>query len=68
MTDKEKLEKLLTEFGVKFSIGQQEGWHDTITVIENLYDRNSKVGGYCGFYTTFVFDKTGKFISMGAWE
>lgn len=61
MTDKEKLEKLLTEFGV--------GWRNKPDGIKcggsNTYD---KIDDYSGFYTLFEFDAEGNFTSMGAWE
>lgn len=58
-TDKEKLEALLTEFGVEFT---KEG--DDII----CYEGNSGVRGYRGFFTGFAFTSEGKFIYMGAFE
>jgi hypothetical protein len=62
MTDKGKLEKLLTEFGV--------GWRSpTPEAIKcGGYNSYAKIDGYPRFYTLFEFDPEGKFISMGAWE
>lgn len=59
MTDKEKLEKLLTEFKVGFT--EEAG----AIVCE---EGNENIGGYNGFMTTFEFDQEGTFIQMGAWE
>lgn len=68
MTDKEKLTNLLTEFGVGFSEEFTINNHGTeIYCIECMSD-NAKITGYNNFYTSFVFDKDGKFIEMGAWE
>ncbi len=62
-TDKEKLEELLTEFGVGFN--QEPSKHRFVISCEA---GNNKIGGYCGFYTDFEFDLNGKFVSMGAYE
>lgn len=58
-TDREKLEALLTEFGVDF-----------ITEGDNIIceEGRSGVSGYTGFYTGFAFTSEGKFINMGAFE
>jgi len=56
MTDKEKLLKLLSEFGVGF---REEG--KSVICDEGM----DKVEGYPGFFTEFEFDIDGKFLSMG---
>lgn len=58
-SDRTKLEKLLTEFGVGFD---REG--------NNIICRDcqQKIGGYSGFFTTFEFDTDGEFVKLGAWE
>jgi hypothetical protein len=53
MTDKEELMALLTKWGVTYEV--------TETSID-------VAGGYIGFFTSFEFDESGKFIKMGAWE
>lgn len=65
MTDLEKLENLLTEFGVGFT---KE--HCTNTTTELICSEGEeKIKGYVGFYTLFRFNsEDGSFISMGAWE
>lgn len=52
MTDKEKLEALLTEFGVPFNDTEE-----SVTIEQ----------GYVGFYTQFDFDDNGKFQHVGAY-
>lgn len=68
MTDLDKLKALLTEFGVEFC---EEAAHVTsapaATLIE-CRDGSKGVAGYPGFMTEFAFDRSGKFISMGAYE
>lgn len=61
MTDKDKLIKLLTEFGVE--------WREKEDGIKcgGYKDRN-KITGYSGFYTLFEFYSDGSFMQMGAWE
>lgn len=59
MTDKEKLLKLLTEFGVGYEDKGPE------VVCES---GSGKVIGYAGFYTVFHFDGQGRFTNMGAFE
>jgi len=67
MPDIEKFRSLLDEFGVEYTKELYDFGHDTgIAVI--CQDGDSKVTGYCGFYTDFVFDTDGKFVRMGAWE
>lgn len=53
MTDKEKLEALLKDFGVEFTSEK-----DTILI----------EAGYPGFYTEFGFTAEGKFEHVGAYE
>ena len=62
-TDKERLERLLNSFGVGFRKGTWDE-HDLITAEEGM----DKVEGYACFMTHFFFDKSGKFVKMGAWE
>lgn len=59
MTDKEKLESLLAEFGVGF---EQE--NNEIICREG----RTMVAGYCMFFTLFDFNEDGSFKEMGAWE
>lgn len=59
-TDKEKLIELLTEFGVGFELEE----NNRVVCTQG----KDKVDGYHLFYTTFDFDKDGKFTEMGAWE
>ena len=69
MNDKEKLEKLLTEFGVEFTDGKK--YYADSKERGNLVScmaGDKKVEGYCMFFTDFEFDEDGKFIQMGAWE
>jgi hypothetical protein len=66
MTDYEKLKALLTEFGVEFRFVEEEG--DCKEKFIECFSGDNKVTGYSGFYTSFGFDRSGKFIEMGAWE
>lgn len=59
ISDKEKLKRLLTEFGVEFT---EKG--NSIICDEG----SEKVAGYSGFVTEFTFDADGKFVEMGAYE
>ncbi len=59
MTDKEKLEGLLTEFGIEF-----EKVNGEILCREGC----AKITGYCMFFTLFDFNEDGSFKEMGAWE
>jgi len=59
MTDKEKLIRLLTGFGVEFYLDK-----DTIECHEN----GKNIKGYIGFFTCFEFDDSGAFVEMGAYE
>ena len=61
VTDKEKLEKLLTEFGVEYQN------RNDINVIK-CEQGYKKVGGYIDFYTSFEFNIDGSFKEIGAWE
>ena len=65
MTDKEKLEKLLTEFGVEYR--EKSGEMVDIDIIQ-CKEGCKKVGGYIDFYTSFEFNIDGSFKEMGAWE
>jgi hypothetical protein len=60
MTDKEKLVKLLREFGV--------GFDDSCKTEIVCEQGEEKVEGYCGFHTAFKFHEDGSFEHMGAWE
>ena len=64
LTDKEKLEELLKEFGVEFSITP----HNTGEWAVECRKGDTKVDGYSGFFTRFTFTADGKFKDIGAWE
>jgi len=63
MTDLEKLEALLNEFGVSYDTNKESS-RTTITCIQG----HSKVDGYGGFYVEFEFNQDGSFEQMGLWE
>lgn len=70
MTDLERLKELLTAFGVGFTeeldMSKVPEYPGGSRIVCSRDDAN--VRGYYGFYTEFVFDAAGKFVSMGAWE
>lgn len=73
MNDKQKLIKLLLDFGVPFKeqrCKNDRGWNEGVEFGNLLYgrDESDKVDGYSGFFTQFEFDENGKFICVGAWE
>jgi hypothetical protein len=61
MNDKEKLVKLLTEFGIPFTD------HESSVYIEAGPHPNC-VGGYSGFFTEFDFNPDGSFKEMAIAE
>lgn len=72
MTDSERLEQLLHDFGISFrkvdDNGAQTGsptggWYITFTANES-----TRVGGYYGFSADFEFAADGKFVRAGVWE
>lgn len=63
MTDKEKLEKLFTEFGIGY-IEYSDAGRDII----HCDSGDARIDGYGYFYARFEFDGNGKFIAMGIWE
>ncbi len=68
MTDLEKMETLLREFGVGYQRFEKiEGKKGRIVQLL-CREGNEKIGGYSFFCTTFDFDQDGKFEEMGAWE
>jgi len=67
-TDKQRTKSFLDSLGILYgedettiAFGKQVGHKDQ-------YPECDKVGGYTGFYTCFVFDEHGAFVSVGAWE
>jgi hypothetical protein len=72
VTDSERLEQLLYDFGISFKkepnyclrtddpVG---GWYITVTAKES-----TRVDGYYGFFADFTFDADGKFTGAGVWE
>jgi hypothetical protein len=54
MTDRERLEALLTSWHVEFRY--------------EAPNRIRVDGGYAGFHTLFMFDADGRFTQMGAYE
>ena len=70
VTDREKLEALLTEWGVPFI--QDEFDSNSIQVgnnfVEKRFPESDLVGGYTGFFTEFSFNDDGSFDQMGAYE
>ena len=67
MTDLEKLQSLLTEFGVEFNLLTAPG-NEISASIDCQANVHTKVVGYAGFSVDFNFDKDGKFIEIGVWE
>ena len=72
MSDIEKLNELLTAWGVQSSYSAHAGVQQVCVGAEHAgdyyNDKSPQVNGYPGFYTCFNFDIDGKFQSMGAWE
>lgn len=69
MTDLEKLKALLTEFGVPFTVETCREHDEAETQVWVTSDSDhEKITGYMGFFTTYEFDLSGKFLRMGAWE
>ncbi|HEX20688.1 MAG TPA: hypothetical protein ENG78_07715 [Acidiferrobacteraceae bacterium] len=73
MTDRDKLKKLLTEFGVGFE--ERSNDNTPYDPYRNVGDSliickegENKIGGYFTFFTEFVFHEDGSFKQMGAWE
>lgn len=68
MNDLEKLERLLTEWGVGFEkskSGNPSTSHfDSIAINSN----RNKVGGYNSMLTEFVFDDKCEFVEVNLWE
>lgn len=70
-TDRQKLEELLTEFGVEYKEANycRDSVHKVLTTECDKYMKHNKgCTGYAGFYTTFQFDEQGKFVQIGSWE
>lgn len=65
MTDKEKLENLLKEFGIGYNLNPDGNYIDHSIVLEADY---GNVEGYPGFIAGFKFDSNGKFEYVGVWE
>lgn len=68
MTDKDDLTVLLDKLGIPYEVNEDNKDDNVIevTVINN--SDHDKVTGYCGFYTSFEFDREGNFQAVGAWE
>ena len=64
MKDIDKLKKLLTEFGVGFTVETDKEGREYIECMEG----EEKIEGYSSFMTHFEFDEKGSFVLMGAWE
>jgi len=63
MTDKEKLEQLLTSFGVGWKDGDKD--HPNSIVCKA---NEANIGGYEGFEAHFQFKTDGAFEKMVIWE
>ncbi len=72
-----KLAFLLEEFGIPFRKDcEEDTWKITLGYYGDAYQEvagteewsHPKIDGYPGFYTQFIFDTNGKFLSVGAWE
>lgn len=64
MKDIDKLRKLLTDFGIGFTVVIDKNGLEYIECMEG----EEKIKGYSSFFTHFEFDENGKFVQMGAWE
>ena len=58
-TDKQKLEELLTEFGVEYSYVEKDDYENAENCAAIISTQNDH---------PYKFDKDGKFIQMGCWE
>ena len=73
MTDYDRFKALMADFGVPLhetKITNTVGVKDSISLeihADDKYDTD-KVEGYGGFVSAFVFDKNGKFVTVGVWE
>ena len=65
MTDKEKFEKLMKEFGIT---DIYRGDYSQGGTSMEIYEGDNVENGDYGLYTRFTFDKDGKFVFMGAWS
>ncbi len=71
MNDIDKLTKLFDEFGITYTIDTKEdrwGSKFTVNVIVDNDVNDSKVGGYNGLASSYMFDSDGKFIKVNIWE
>lgn len=72
LTDRQRLESLLKDFNIRARVDETnyEPGPTTITIKRphSLLKEQATVEGYSGFYTSWLFDKDGKFIKMGIWE
>lgn len=64
MTDFEKWEQFLDDFGIGYNVETRDGQPVLIVMEQGL----SNVSGYNGFFTDVSFTPDGKFLSIGAWE
>ena len=77
-TQYEKLKELFTEFGLGFEELSGNAVSGAISSLDDTTignkavlcekGKHTKVGGYNGFSSEFVFDKDGKFIELNCWE
>lgn len=70
MTDLERLTALLDDYGVKkYQVtADKEKALRIVSIGEPFGMEDPKVTGYMMFVSVFVFDETGKFLEVGAWE
>lgn len=71
MTDRDRLEALLSDFGVVFSGTDKWTRHDGSVYPEAVRiepDAGPKNDGYSGFWCEFTFADDGTFLRVGVWE
>ena len=66
MTDLERVMDLFIHLNIPFKQLPQTQLETNICLIVEVNDETVK--GHFGFYTEWIFDRDGKFISKGIWE
>lgn len=67
MTDFQKVMSLFDELGIEYKKMEHENGLSLEMVVDGS-KKQSTVRGYNGFASAYMFDSSGKFISLTIWE
>jgi hypothetical protein len=68
MKDLEKFTELYNSIGIEFNVVHEGEFNIKVVYLRPNFEKESKLDGITGCYSTITFDKNGKFVMQGFWD